>query len=63
MACPPTSCDAMGFSPSPRPVDRVLEYMLDNPRLQPAADGYYRAACYGAFIAGMAVELRKLLYA
>eukprot|EP00873_Tetraselmis_striata_P025356 jgi/Tetstr1/445620/TSEL_003425.t1 len=43
-------------------VDRVLEYMLDNPRFQPAADEYYHAACYGAFIVpGLAIKLRKLL--
>eukprot|EP00873_Tetraselmis_striata_P040343 jgi/Tetstr1/460607/TSEL_000532.t1 len=45
-------------------LDRVLEYrLLGNPRLQPEADEHYHAACYGAFIAGMAIELRKLLAA
>eukprot|EP00873_Tetraselmis_striata_P039102 jgi/Tetstr1/459366/TSEL_000434.t1 len=43
--------------------DRVLEHLLGNPRLRPAADEYYHAACYGAFIAGSTVELRKLMAA
>eukprot|EP00873_Tetraselmis_striata_P003289 jgi/Tetstr1/423553/TSEL_014226.t1 len=42
----------------PIALDRVLEYMLGNPRLQPVADGYFHAACSGAFIASLAVELR-----
>eukprot|EP00873_Tetraselmis_striata_P014391 jgi/Tetstr1/434655/TSEL_023746.t1 len=38
--------------------------MLDNRRLHPTTDEYHHAACnYGAFIAGVAVELRKLLAA
>eukprot|EP00873_Tetraselmis_striata_P025844 jgi/Tetstr1/446108/TSEL_033708.t1 len=44
-------------------IDSVLEYLLGNPRLQPAADEYYHVACYGAFIAGSAVKLCKLLAA
>eukprot|EP00873_Tetraselmis_striata_P021313 jgi/Tetstr1/441577/TSEL_029806.t1 len=50
----------------PISLDRVLiEYLLGNPRLQPAANvEYYHAACYGAFvIAGSAFELRKLVAA
>eukprot|EP00873_Tetraselmis_striata_P040625 jgi/Tetstr1/460889/TSEL_006046.t1 len=42
----------------PIPLDSVLEYMIGNSRLQPVADEY--AACCGTFIAGMAIELRKL---
>eukprot|EP00873_Tetraselmis_striata_P029323 jgi/Tetstr1/449587/TSEL_036674.t1 len=41
----------------------MLEYMLGNPRLQPAADENYHAACYGAFIRLAVVELRKVLAA
>eukprot|EP00873_Tetraselmis_striata_P011744 jgi/Tetstr1/432008/TSEL_021484.t1 len=41
----------------PITLDRVLEYLLGNPRLQSAAEECYHAACYGAFIAGSAVEL------
>eukprot|EP00873_Tetraselmis_striata_P010380 jgi/Tetstr1/430644/TSEL_020437.t1 len=49
----------------PIALDRVLEYMLGNPRLQPAANEYYipRRVQRRAFIAGMAIELRKLLVA
>eukprot|EP00873_Tetraselmis_striata_P007848 jgi/Tetstr1/428112/TSEL_018167.t1 len=47
----------------PISLDRVLEYIMFNLRLQPAADEYYHAACYGAFIAGLAMESRKLLAA
>eukprot|EP00873_Tetraselmis_striata_P036533 jgi/Tetstr1/456797/TSEL_043471.t1 len=47
----------------PIALDRVLEHLVGNPRLQPVADEYYHAACYGAFIAGSDVELRKLLSA
>eukprot|EP00873_Tetraselmis_striata_P017461 jgi/Tetstr1/437725/TSEL_026379.t1 len=48
----------------PIALDRVLEYLLGNPRLQPTADeSYYHAACYGAFIAGSIIELRKLMKA
>eukprot|EP00873_Tetraselmis_striata_P028001 jgi/Tetstr1/448265/TSEL_035552.t1 len=58
--CLPKVCDARGSSPSPY-LDRVFEYLLGNPRLHPAADEYYHAACHGAFIVGSAAELRKLL--
>eukprot|EP00873_Tetraselmis_striata_P042806 jgi/Tetstr1/463070/TSEL_008005.t1 len=44
-------------------LDGVLEYLVSNPRLQLAEDEYCHAACYGTFIAGVAVELRKLLEA
>eukprot|EP00873_Tetraselmis_striata_P039192 jgi/Tetstr1/459456/TSEL_004824.t1 len=48
----------------PIALDRVLEFMLGNPRRQPTADEYYHyATYYGAFIAGSAVELHKLLAA
>eukprot|EP00873_Tetraselmis_striata_P017922 jgi/Tetstr1/438186/TSEL_026786.t1 len=47
----------------PIALDCVLEYLLGNPRLQPATNEYYHAACYGAFIAGSTIELRKLLVA
>eukprot|EP00873_Tetraselmis_striata_P042736 jgi/Tetstr1/463000/TSEL_007939.t1 len=59
---PPDSLQRPGFFPIA--LDRVLEYMLiGNPRLLPAADEYYHAACYGAFIAGSTIKLRKLLAA
>eukprot|EP00873_Tetraselmis_striata_P007218 jgi/Tetstr1/427482/TSEL_017610.t1 len=61
---PPDSMRCLGlFSIA---LDRVLEYLLDDPRLQPVADLYSHAACYGAFIAGcelLVVELRELLVA
>eukprot|EP00873_Tetraselmis_striata_P005453 jgi/Tetstr1/425717/TSEL_016137.t1 len=41
----------------------VLGYLLGSPRLQAAADEYYHAACYGAFVANLATELRELLAA
>eukprot|EP00873_Tetraselmis_striata_P040454 jgi/Tetstr1/460718/TSEL_005905.t1 len=41
--------------------DRVLEYLLGNPRLQPVDEYCYHAACYGAFIAGSTIELRSKL--
>eukprot|EP00873_Tetraselmis_striata_P041270 jgi/Tetstr1/461534/TSEL_006640.t1 len=45
-------------------LDRVVEYLLGNPRLKPATNEYYHVACYGAFIAGSTtIELRKLLAA
>eukprot|EP00873_Tetraselmis_striata_P034307 jgi/Tetstr1/454571/TSEL_041466.t1 len=49
----------------PIALDSVLEYLLGNPRLQPAADEYYHAACYMAlFIARLlTIKLRKLLAA
>eukprot|EP00873_Tetraselmis_striata_P044351 jgi/Tetstr1/464615/TSEL_009369.t1 len=58
---PPDSLQRPGLFPIA--LGRVLEYIFGNPRLQPAADENYHAACYGAFIAGSAVELRKLLAA
>eukprot|EP00873_Tetraselmis_striata_P009178 jgi/Tetstr1/429442/TSEL_019352.t1 len=47
----------------PIALDITLEYMLGNPRLQPAADENYHAACYGAFIRLAVVELLKVLAA
>eukprot|EP00873_Tetraselmis_striata_P020253 jgi/Tetstr1/440517/TSEL_028840.t1 len=59
---PPDSLRRPGLFPIA--LDRVLQYLLGNPRLQPAsADEYYIAACYGAFIAGSAVELLEPLTA
>eukprot|EP00873_Tetraselmis_striata_P018215 jgi/Tetstr1/438479/TSEL_027034.t1 len=61
---PPDSMRCLGlFSIA---LEWVLEYLLDDPRLQPVADLYCHAACYGAFIAGcelLVVELRELLVA
>eukprot|EP00873_Tetraselmis_striata_P022948 jgi/Tetstr1/443212/TSEL_031252.t1 len=56
---PPDSLHLPGLFPIA--LNRVLEYLLGNPRLHPAADEYYHASCYGAFIADLAVKLRKLL--
>eukprot|EP00873_Tetraselmis_striata_P039829 jgi/Tetstr1/460093/TSEL_000471.t1 len=58
---PPDSLRRPGIFPIA--LDRVLEYLFGNPRLQPAADEYYHAVCYGAFIAGSTIERRKLLAA
>eukprot|EP00873_Tetraselmis_striata_P003490 jgi/Tetstr1/423754/TSEL_014385.t1 len=58
---PPESPRRHGLFPIA--LDRVVDYLLGNPRHHPAADEYYHAACYGDFIAGSAVELRKLLAA
>eukprot|EP00873_Tetraselmis_striata_P026779 jgi/Tetstr1/447043/TSEL_003671.t1 len=52
---PPDSLRRPGLFPIA--LDRVFDYMLGNPRLQPAANGYYHAACYGAFIACSTIEL------
>eukprot|EP00873_Tetraselmis_striata_P038710 jgi/Tetstr1/458974/TSEL_004445.t1 len=59
---PPDSLRRPGLFPIA--LDRVVEYLLGNPpRLQPAGDEYCHAACYGAFIAGSAVQLRMMLAA
>eukprot|EP00873_Tetraselmis_striata_P034106 jgi/Tetstr1/454370/TSEL_041277.t1 len=59
---PPDSLRRPGLFPIT--VDRVLELPLGNPRLPPAADKYYHYdACYGGLIAGLAMELLKLLSA
>eukprot|EP00873_Tetraselmis_striata_P021737 jgi/Tetstr1/442001/TSEL_003151.t1 len=58
---PPDSLRRPGLFPIA--LDRVLGYLLGNPRLQPAAYEYYHNACYVAFIAGSTIDLRKLLAA
>eukprot|EP00873_Tetraselmis_striata_P041153 jgi/Tetstr1/461417/TSEL_006527.t1 len=58
---PPDSLRRPGLFPIA--LDRVLEYVLGIPCPRPAADEYYHAACYGAYIAGLAIELHKLLAA
>eukprot|EP00873_Tetraselmis_striata_P019495 jgi/Tetstr1/439759/TSEL_028173.t1 len=58
---PPDSLRGLGLYPIA--LDRVLEYLVGNPRIQPAADEYYHAACYGAFAADLTIELRKLMAA
>eukprot|EP00873_Tetraselmis_striata_P026548 jgi/Tetstr1/446812/TSEL_034292.t1 len=58
---PPKSLRRPGLFPFA--LDCVLEHLLSNSRLQPAADEYYNAACYGVLIAGSAIELWKLLAA
>eukprot|EP00873_Tetraselmis_striata_P017489 jgi/Tetstr1/437753/TSEL_026407.t1 len=58
---PPDSLRRPGLFPIA--LDRVLEYLLGNPRLQPTTDEYNHAACFGGFIAGSTAELRKPLAA